>query len=54
MEWKIDPDEYQAIAKMIHSSSSPVGIDAKKTHVLILKKLMDIEKRLINLEGEKT
>ena len=47
---KIDPDEYAEIEAMIADASSPVGIDAKKTHVLILHKLLSIEKRLSRLE----
>lgn len=42
--------EFERIAKDIHSDSSPVGIDAKKTHVLILAKLEDIQQRLERLE----
>ncbi len=29
----IDEKTYEEIAEMIHSDNSPVGIDAKKTHV---------------------
>lgn len=51
----IDEKTYNKIAEMIHSDSSPVGIDAKKTHILILYKLSQIEKRLEALESpEKT
>lgn len=46
----IDQATYDAIAKMIHSEDSPVGIDAKKTHILILHKLEEIAKRLERLE----
>lgn len=46
----IDPATYDAIAKMIHSDTSPVGIDAKKTHIIILHKLEEISKRLEKLE----
>jgi hypothetical protein len=42
--------EYNDIEEMIHSDDSPVGIDAKKTHVLILQKLISIESRLEQLE----
>ena len=35
----------------IGSDSSPVGIDAKKTHVLILFKLQQIEARLASIES---
>ena len=41
----------ERIAAMIHSDSSPVGIDAKTTHVLILHKLEQIERRLRELEA---
>ncbi|MCH7950902.1 MAG: hypothetical protein IH875_10565, partial [Candidatus Dadabacteria bacterium] len=46
----IDEKTYAEIADMIHSDSSPVGIDAKKTHILILHKLSQIEKRLDAIE----
>ena len=46
----IPQDEYERIALEITSDSSPVGIDAKKTHVMILHKLMEIERRLAKLE----
>ena len=45
-------EEYEAIAKEIHSDTSPVGIDAKKTHILILQKLMKIEERLSQIEAK--
>jgi hypothetical protein len=48
---KIDQQQYDKIAAEIHSDSSPVGIDAKKTHILILHLLMDIDKRLKRLEA---
>lgn len=38
------------IAAMIASDTSPVGIDAKKTHVLIIEMLEDIQRRLERLE----
>lgn len=47
---KIDQATYDAIAKMIHSDTSPVGIDAKKTHIIILHKLEEIAERLKRLE----
>lgn len=47
----IDPQVYAEIEQMIASSESVVGIDAKKTHILILHKLMAIEKRLAALEA---
>lgn len=45
-----EKEQYEAIAKEIHSETSPVGIDAKKTHILILQKLIAIEERLARLE----
>lgn len=47
---EIDEKTYAQIAEIIESDESPVGIDAKKTHVLILHKLIQIEKRLDALE----
>jgi len=38
------------IERVIASESSPVGIDAKKTHVLIIRKLEEIEARLSRIE----
>jgi hypothetical protein len=43
-------DDYQRIESEIASDASPVGIDAKKTHVMILAKLESIEQRLDRLE----
>ena len=51
MDFKIDERLYQEIAKEISSEASPVGIDAKKTHIVILQKLISIEARLANLEA---
>jgi hypothetical protein len=47
---EIDPETYDAIARMITNPESPVGIDARHTHVLILDKLMRIEERLAEIE----
>jgi len=49
---EIDQELYEKIAAEIHSDSSPVGIDAKKTHILILQLLMQINERLDRLEGK--
>ena len=43
-------DEYNKILNMIEMADSPVGIDAKKTHVIIIHKLQAIEQRLAKLE----
>lgn len=47
---KVDPREYAKIEEMIRSDDSPVGIDAKKTHVYIIHMLHRIERRLVELE----
>lgn len=52
MNFKIDEKTYNEIAKVIHSDSSPVGIDAKKTHILILNALSQLNKKIDNLENE--
>jgi hypothetical protein len=52
MAWHDVPtDEYEAIEREIQSAESPVGIDAKHTHVLVLHKLAAIEARLERLEA---
>jgi len=48
----LSQEEYDRIAREIESSDSPVGIDAKKAHVLILHKLMALERRLDRLEAK--
>ena len=48
---EIPNDDYERIAGLIDSAASPVGIDAKKTHVLILHKLEAIERRLEAIES---
>ena len=50
MHADIPRDRYEEIASMIADDSSPVGIDAKKTHIIILHKLIEIEGRLAGLE----
>ena len=52
MNLEISKQDYEQIAREIHSDSSPVGIDAKKTHVLILKMLIDIDERLSRIEDK--
>ena len=51
MKIEIPSDVYRDIAELIASEASPVGIDAKKTHIIILHKLIEIERRLAKLEG---
>jgi len=46
----IPEERYQEIASTIFSEASPVGIDAKKTHVMILYMLEQIEQRVARIE----
>ncbi|SHF87041.1 hypothetical protein SAMN05443144_11475 [Fodinibius roseus] len=50
MNLDIPEEQFREILEQIKSDDSPVGIDAGKTHVLILQKLLDIESRLEELE----
>jgi len=52
MKLDVDRATFEAIAREIHSHESPVGIDAKKTHIIILDKLLQIGKRLEALEQQ--
>ena len=47
----IPDDVYRALELEISSDTSPVGIDAKKTHVIILHQLARIEERLRRIEA---
>jgi hypothetical protein len=46
----VPPNEYSEVERALASLESPVGIDAKHTHVLILHALHRIERRLASLE----
>ena len=51
----MDADESARLAEIerqIASDDSPVGIDAKKTHVMILRMLERIEARLDRIEAQ--
>lgn len=50
MDPGVTASDYDKIEKLISSEDSPVGIDAKKTHVTIIQKLLQIEQRLKRLE----
>ncbi len=52
METHIPHSDYTQIEELIASEASPVGIDAKKTHIIILYKLEQIEQRLDKLEAQ--
>ena len=49
---EIEPEEYERIAQLISSDASPVGIDAKKTHVYIIHTLQRIQQRLEVVEKQ--
>ncbi len=50
MDPEVSASDYGKIEELIACEDSPVGIDAKKTHVIIIQKLLQIEERLANLE----
>ncbi len=50
MNLEVENETKAEIEKVITSADSPVGIDAKKTHIIIINKLVEIEKRLDTLE----
>ncbi len=52
MKYDVEKEVYDEIAKVINSEKSPVGIDAKKTHILILNKLQEITERLDLIEAK--
>lgn len=47
---EISKEDFERIEALIGSDDSPVGIDAKTTHIMILKKLEQIEARLAKIE----
>ena len=47
----VPPDIFISIEREISSETSPVGIDAKKTHIIILHKLQEIDERLRRIEA---
>ena len=51
MSLDVPDGDAQRIESTIASDASPVGIDAKKTHVIILHKLEQIEARLAEIEA---
>ncbi len=46
---KKDSPEYDEIGNYIQSKESVVGIDARHTHIIIIKKLVELEERLEKL-----
>ena len=51
-ELYVAAEEYEAILNEIAKADSPVGIDAQKTHIIILQKLIAIEQRLDKIEAK--
>ncbi len=49
----VPKDAYDRILKEIESDKSPVGIDAKHAHIIIIHKLLQIEARLTRIEQER-
>ena len=47
----VPQDIFNSIEDEISSEASPVGIDAKKTHIIILHKLQEIDARLQRIEA---
>lgn len=46
----ISEKEYSEIEKLIGSEESVVGIDAKKTHIIIIQMLRELTEKVENLE----
>jgi hypothetical protein len=53
MDLEVSREERDEIVRAIQDEKSPVGIDAKETHVIIIQKLCAIERRLSRLERER-
>lgn len=49
-EFKISDSEYNEIEKAIGSDESVVGIDAKKTHIIIIQLLKEIQDSIQDLD----
>ena len=52
MSLDVPAEDAERIEEVIASAESPVGIDAKKTHVIIIQKLVEIERRLERIEEQ--
>jgi hypothetical protein len=49
---EISTEEYELIKKSITNSQSPFAFDPLQTHIIIIHKLTDIQKRLEKLENQ--
>lgn len=47
----VPPEKFDEIAQIIASDVSPVGIDAKKTHVMLLYMVGQIQSQLERIEN---
>ena len=47
----VPPDIFTSIESEISSETSPVGIDAKKTHIITMHKLHEMEERWRRIEA---
>ncbi|MCU0398055.1 MAG: hypothetical protein MUC73_08125 [Cyclobacteriaceae bacterium] len=45
-----DHPDYEKIGEVIQSKESVVGIDARHTHIIIIKKLLELEEKLTAVE----
>ena len=48
----VPPDIFTSIERAISSEARPVGIDARKTHIIILHKLQEIDERVKRIEAK--
>ena len=44
-----DHPDYETIGRSIESKESAVGIDARHTHIIVIKKLTELEEKLDKL-----
>ncbi len=51
MNANISEEDYKAIEELIGSEKSVVGIDAKKTHIIIIHMLREIQNNISGIEN---
>ena len=52
MDPEVPASDYGYIEELITSDDSPVGIDARKTHIIIIHELLQIEEWIERLERQ--
>ncbi|MCH7796813.1 MAG: hypothetical protein IID28_00015 [Planctomycetes bacterium] len=52
MDPEVPASDYGDIEELITSDDSPVGIDARKTHIIIIHELLQIEEWIERLERQ--